>query len=261
MRKNFSYLIPFFLLLIFPVACKKVIKLDLNTSSPQIVIQGNIYDQSGPYNVKIFKTVNFDQSNVYPPVSGALVTITDSSGNVERLTEKMPGVYLASATQGVPGWTYTLNVILDGQTYTSVSTMPFAVEIGTIYFQKSLFGSEIYPVITFNDPVNITNFYRLILFINGIKQQDINVTDDRLSEGKTISYIIRPLDTDVKLKSGDNVTILLETVDKGVYEYFRTAGREEGQSASPANPTSNISNGVLGYFNACSVRMLSAIIP
>jgi|WetSurMetagenome_2_1015567.scaffolds.fasta_scaffold37702_4 hypothetical protein len=51
----------------------------------------------------------------------------------------------------------------------------------------------------------------------------------------------------------------LECMDKFVYEYFRTAASECGQSALPANPTSNISNGTLGYFTACSVRTISII--
>ena len=67
-------------------------------------------------------------------------------------------------------------------------------------------------------------------------------------------------DDDNKLETGDYVAVWLECIDKGVYEYFRTAG-EGDQSASPSNPTSNISNGVLGYFNACSVRKMSIIVP
>jgi len=65
---------------------------------------------------------------------------------------------------------------------------------------------------------------------------------------------------DNKLEAGDEVTIWLESVDKYVYEYFRTESSEGWQSASPANPTSNISNGALGYFNACSVRTISIIV-
>ena len=51
-------------------SCQKVIQLELNTSSSQIVIQGNVYDQACPDTVKISKSVNFDQSNVYPAVTG-----------------------------------------------------------------------------------------------------------------------------------------------------------------------------------------------
>jgi len=261
MRKNIPILIVLVVLSCFLSSCKKVIKLDLGTSSPQIVIQGDIYDHQGPYSVQISKSVNFYDSNTYPAVSGATVIISDNTGHSEQLKEESPGLYSTLALQGVPGRTYNLLVKIDGQTYTASSTMPEPVEIASVYFQKSLFGNEIFPAISFQDPANISNYYRLMYFINNKQQNDINVTDDQLNAGKTINYVIRPLDTDNKLVVGDVVTVWLESVDKGVYEYFRTSGREGGQSASPANPTSNISNGALGYFNACSVRNLSAMVP
>ena len=259
MIKNITWLLSVLIVFGSLSACKKVIKLDLNTASPQLVIEGNIYDHSGPYTVKIFQTVNFDESNAYPAVTGANVILSDNAGNSEQLSEIYPGSYITSKINGVPGHTYTLDVNIGGKSYSAISTMPFPVDIESIYFQKSLFGNNKYPGINFIDPANISNYYRLIYLINGIKQEDINVTDDRISAGQTISYTIRPIDTDNKLKTGDVVTIWLEAVDQGVYEYFRTAGREGGQSASPANPTSNISNGALGYFNACSVSALSVV--
>jgi len=261
MRKN-RILVAFALVVISLLfSCKKVIKIDLNTASPQIVIEGNMYDQPGPAIVKIYKSVNFDQSSSYPAVTGATVLISDNSGHSELLTERQPGTYATSTMMGNPGQTYTLLVSADGQSYTASSTMPEPVTIGKIYFQNSLFGHNIYPGVIFNDPPNINNYYRLIIFVNNVKQPDINVTDDRLSEGKIITYLIRPRDTEIKLKTGDNIGIWLESVDKNVYEYFRTAGRDGGQSASPANPTSNISNGALGYFNACSIRTLFSVVP
>jgi len=261
MKRNISILIALIVLSCFLSSCKKVIKLDLGTSSPQIVIQGDIYDHRGPYTVQISKSVEFYDSSTYPAVSGATVTISDSSGNSDLLKETSPGLYVTSTLKGVQGRTYTLLVKTGGQTYTASSTIPVAVGIASLYFQKSIFGSSIFPSITFNDPANISNYYRLVYFINNAQQDDINVTDDKLNAGKTINYVIRPLDADKKLVTGDVVTIWLETIDNGVYEYFRTAGREGGQSASPANPTSNISNGALGYFNACAVRTISAIVP
>ena len=263
MIKNIPFLISLMVLSGLLSSCKKVIQLNLNTSSPQIVIQGDLFDHEGPYTVKISRSVNFYDANVFPAVSGATVTITDNLGNSDHLTESSPGLYITSTLHGIPGRTYTLQVNADGQTYTASSTMPVPIDIETVYFQKSLFGNNIFPGITFIDPPNVTNYYRLIYFINNIQQNDINVTDDKLDAGKKINYLIRPLDTDNKLQAGDYVTIWLETVDQGVYEYFRTAdtGNRGGQLTSPANPTSNISNGALGYFNACSVRTLSAVVP
>jgi hypothetical protein len=42
--------------------------------------------------INVFKTVNFDEPNVYPPVSGAIVQICDDLGNVEVLTEFVNGI-------------------------------------------------------------------------------------------------------------------------------------------------------------------------
>src|SRR5262249_29673984 len=75
-------------------ACKKVINVDLNNADPHIVIEGEVTNQPGPYQVKITNTVNFSARNNYPPVSGATVTITDST--VKRtftLSETSPGIY------------------------------------------------------------------------------------------------------------------------------------------------------------------------
>jgi hypothetical protein len=241
-------------------SCEKVIDLELNTSSSQIVIQGNIYDQGGPYTVKITKSVNFDESNDYPAVSGAMVVISDNAGNSDTLTEASSGIYTTTVLQGAPGRTYTLKVETDGQTYTASSTMPDAVEIDSIYTEHSIFRNEEQVTIDFSDPANIDNYYRLIKFINNIQQDQFYVISDKLYQGKEISYSIMSQYNDNKLKAGDEVTIWLESVDKYVYEYFRTEGSEGWQSASPANPTSNISNGALGYFNACSVRTISIIV-
>jgi len=80
----------FILISIISFSCQKVISVDLNSAAPNIVIEGNISDQDGAYEVKISKTVNFDQTNTFPPVTGAGVTIYDNFGNSEKLTEILP---------------------------------------------------------------------------------------------------------------------------------------------------------------------------
>jgi hypothetical protein len=259
MEKYITFQITVIVLFCLLSSCEKVIDLHLDTSSSQVVIQGNVYDQPGPYTVKISKSVNFDESNVYPVVTGATVVISDNAGNSDTLTEASSGIYITSALQGVPGRTYTLTVKTDGQTYTASSTLPNAVEMDSIYMEKSRFGNEKQITIDFTDPANIDNYYRLIEFVNNTQQDQFYAASDKLYQGEEISYSFMSQDNDNKLETGDKVTIWLECVDKFVYEYFRTAGREGGQSASPANPTSNVSNGALGYFNACSVRTISII--
>ena len=242
------------------VSCERVIQLDLKNSTPKIVIQGNIYDQPGPYIVKISNSVNFDASSNYPPVSGAKVVISDDVGQNEVLSETTAGTYLTSKLRGVPGRTYSLSVKTGYETYLSSATMPYAVAMDSIFFSTSLFSGEKVTTISFLDPPFTVNYYRFVYFINNVQQKVFYVLADDLFQGAAIRYALLSRGSDIKLAKGDRVSVWLESIDHGVYEYFRTAGSDEGESASPANPVSNISNGALGYFNVCSVRKISAMV-
>jgi hypothetical protein len=259
MRKNRTILLTFVVISVLLSSCQKVIQLDLGTSVPQLVIQGNVYDQAGPYTVTLSKTVNFDAPNIYPPVTNATVTISDNAGNSEVLSQTVDGTYVTSALQGEIGRTYTMTVSVDGKTYTASSTMPEAVNIDSIYFKKALFGGSTLVAVNILNLPNKDNFYRVVNFVNDKQSTGFGVFSDNTSNAVIISYSFMPTtDTTVgnpqKLTKGDKIEVWLECLDKGVFEYFRTANREGGQNASPANPVSNISNGALGYFNACSVR-------
>lgn len=260
MRKNRTILFTFVAASALLTSCQKVIELDLNSSAPQIVIQGNVYDQPGPYEVKISKTINFDEPNIFPQVTGATVTISDNTGYSEDLSESIDGTYVTSSLQGVPGRTYTLTVKADGKTYTASSTMPTPVNIDNLYMKKAIFGDVELLTIDFLNPANTENYYRVIQFVNGEQKTGFNIISVNTSEPKLTSYSFMSLNASTDLVSDDEITVWLECIDKRVYEYFRTAGSDGGQSASPSNPTSNISNGALGYFDACSIRSKAIII-
>lgn len=260
--KNSSKIIlcpAYFLILILSLfSCEKVIHLDLKNSPQKIVIQGNIYDQSGPFTVHISNSAYFDASNNYPPVTGANVVITDNVNQTEQLTESISGTYVTTKLRGIPGRTYSLSVKNGFDTYLANSTMPYAVSMDSIYFANSPFSGEKATMIRFRDPPFTTNFYRMVYFVNNIRQKQFYVINDEFLQGTTITYSLQARNSDLKLAKNDLVTVWLESIDRGVYEYFRTAGNDDGNSASPANPVSNISNGALGYFNASTVRKISA---
>src|SRR5260370_344945 len=88
-------------------SCTKTITPTLNTSSPQVMVQGAVSDTAGPYYVSIVSSVGFYASNVYPGISGAVVMITDSStGLRDSLAETSTGLYVThSLLQGVHGHT------------------------------------------------------------------------------------------------------------------------------------------------------------
>jgi len=259
MRKNGLLVTTLIIVSVLFSSCQKVIHLDLSSSVPQLVIQGNVYDGAGPYAVTISKTVDFDTPNVYPAVTNATVTISDNAGQSEVLSESTDGTYVTSNMQGVIGRTYTLTVLLDGKTYTASSTMPDPVNIDSIYFKKSLLGRGTL-VIDINNLPNKDNYYRVIHFVNDLQATGFSVFSENTNDVEKISFSFLPTtdttgtSTTQKQEKGDVITVWLETIDKGVFQYFHSANSEGGQNASPANPVSNISNGALGYFSASSVR-------
>lgn len=244
-------------------ACQKVIDIDLNSASPQIVIEAAISDGSESAAVRVSRTVNFDEPNVFPPVVGALVTLSDNAGNTEALTETLPGYYSASTMAGIPGRIYTLTVNIGSEKYVARSTMPPVVEIDSLEVEKDPIHGEKIISVHFKDPIGISNYYRFVEILNGLQQEFIFLIDDRLRDGTTVTSTL--LAQDNKLKSGDSVSVRLESIDEGTFEYFRTAAQissqGRGQTASPANPRTNLSNGALGYFSAYSARSRAIVIP
>ncbi len=234
-------------------SCQKVINIDLNSASPVIVIVGNISDQPGPYVVTLNQTVNFSLPNTFPPVDGAFVTISDNTGIVDTLFETAtPGTYHTKKIMGIPGRTYTLTVISNGQTYTSASTMPQLVTFDTLVVQQHIGGfrggndTSYTPNVVFQDPAAVANYYRFIETVNDTLQTNIDCIDDQYFNGKYIAYPIRH-----RLNVGDSVKIEMQCIDKGAYTYLTTVGEASGSTnVTPANPVSNISNNALGYFSA-----------
>jgi hypothetical protein len=240
-------------------ACKKVIQVDLNNSIPQIVIEGEITNTAGPYLVKISKSVNFSASNTFPPVSGAIVLMTDSNnGLVAHMTETSPGTYSGNVYGGVPLHTYKLSVTVEGKEYTASSTMPQPVTLDSVTFVQNFdFNNKsvINAVVNFQDPPGRVNYYQFTEEVNNVAVPDFLVFEDRLSDGR---YIQQTLFNDTsRMRTDDTLSLKMYSVDKNIYQYFFTlrevTGSNSFRSSTPANPVSNISNGALGYFSAHTV--------
>jgi hypothetical protein len=251
-------------------ACEKPIDIDLNSSDPKIVIEGGISDGQGSFTVKLTRSMNFDESHEFPAVSDALVKISDNAGNIEVLHEVSAGIYATTTMRGIPGRTYALEVTDDGEVYTAISTMPSPVHIQSASIEKGI--SVPFEISAkFLDPPGIANYYRLKQVIERGGSSAIIVDDDRLQDGSTITLLLPLVVGDFgngppALRSGDSVTVVLQSIDKNVYEYLRMLNELQqegllGEPASSANPTSNISNGALGYFNAYAVTTKTIVVP
>lgn len=248
------------------ISCTKVIDLDLNNSDPQIVVEGNVGDSTL---VRLTKSINFDQSNTFPPILNALVRITDNLGNIDTLIEKSEGNYSSSTLAGIQGRTYFLDLIADGKNYSSQSTIPSKISFDSLFVEKATSTSgrqgstTTYKVtVRYSDPAGQSNYYRFREYINDELQSSNYIFDDRLTNGKEISTDL--ISNNRKLNVGDKLTIEMQCVDKSVYEYFNSysnLGNGPQNATTPANPYTNITGGKLGYFNAHTTQKKSVIIP
>ncbi len=244
------------------LGCQKIINVDLVEATPSMVIQGLINDSIGPYKIKLSKSGSYFNQPVLPPVSNALVIISDNVGIVDTLREKIPGIYITSRIRGIPGRTYTLVVVSENKSYTATSTMHSHVAIDSLKLEKIQsqgfgFGgrggkeNRVDIHCYFNDPLE-KNFYRIKITTNDtINLANFRLYDDQYTNGEYTDLQVG------RVKVGDISRVELISLDTSTYDYYRTL-RDIIRSnpifgSTPANPNTNLSNGALGYFGACAI--------
>ncbi len=231
-----------------------------------MVIEGSISDEPGPYTVKLSRTVNFSDANTYPPVTGALVIISDNTGVTDTLSETVSGLYQTHHISGTPGNTYTLKVITEDKKYDAVSTMPNKVNLDSIQFD--LFkdpdetGITFAVVPLFFDPVVFGNNYRFFFSANGKADKSYQVTNDNIGNGRINQQPF--FSDDVKFHEGDTVRVTMLCIDVNTYNYYFTLSQISesgpGNGAAPSNPPNNITgNNALGIFSAYTTQTKTAI--
>lgn len=243
-------------------SCTEVIDIDLNNAEKKYVIEGTITDKAGGCRVLITQTKNFDENNNFPGVGGAAVTITDNAGNATALMETSAGVYEAPLLVAVAGATYTMHVTIDTASFTASSMMPVRVPFDSLYItDETLFGGNWKLAnVEYNDPPGKGNGYLFVQRVNGVKTKQIYTTNDDITDGnhQSIKLYLQPNTEDEdKLKTGDSVQVEMICLDAAMYKYWYSAGQSStgsSQSASPANPVSNIQGNALGYFSAQAVE-------
>jgi hypothetical protein len=113
----------FILLIVFIDGCIEPANIDLPTFKYQLVVDGLITNEPGPYTVKLFRSrpLGVDLDRLVPEIS-AKITLKDDAGNSELLKETPGGIYLTSENgmQGEIGRSYHIEITLNnGKKYES----------------------------------------------------------------------------------------------------------------------------------------------
>lgn len=257
----------YFLLLItmLLISCEKEIFLNYHSVEKKYVVEGILTNETSE--IKITTTRDMEDSTKGKNVENAVVVISSNDG-IREVFEYQENGYYRSATNitGYPGKTYTLSVTVDGQEYTSYSTMQHQAEIISAFFQwaKIMNNKILIFEIEIKDIAGEDNYYCYHMYRNGGNYR-WDVFNDRGYADDVIPINIfcmsdntmggndsgnRDVDEDEILSEGDIVTIEIRTIDRRVYDYLYSLGLSERTSA---NPIDNFTGGCLGYFSAYSV--------
>jgi hypothetical protein len=262
--KNIIYYLSAFIILTFS-SCEDVIDLKLNNAEPQIVIEADVVNNQNYQIVKISKTKNFTDNNSSVPLSNATVTIKEDGSSVTyNFTQLSPGVYKSGFFIGKPELKYTLQVTINGKTYSATSTMPKVVTLDSLSVTEVSFFNKKnkFVQVNFNDPPNIKNQYNCVISLNDTLIKGYYVNEDRFNDGKNVKNTL--FNSEHHIKTGDTVKVDFQCIDYNTYRYFFALTQITGNGGpptAPSNPPSNFDNGALGYFSAHTSQLMSTKIP
>ncbi|HYF69873.1 MAG TPA: DUF4249 domain-containing protein [Ohtaekwangia sp.] len=275
MKNIFISIITLFVL----TSCEKTVELDLEDSTPKIVIEGLVTDREGYQYVKVSRSAGFYATGKTPRVSDATVMIVDDQGNTFSFVHNpnshadSVGYYLPGTPfTGAIGRTYTLTVVADGQTYEGSDTMFRLTPIDKLEYRINEEEQEdpeddgrFYELLLFvKEPQDTKDYYLFKSFRNGaIEYQndtDVYYADDELI-GENIDGISLPL-----FYAADDVAkIEVQSLSRQAFVFYRDLSKllnnDGGMFGTPpANPRTNLSNGAVGFFQASAIQSAELVI-
>jgi hypothetical protein len=263
----------------FSIACEKVIEIPLNDANVEVVVEAVGRSFVGESYVLLSNSGSVYNDNDFLTISDALVTVTDKDGVAYVFTEdpEVKGKYINPTFQVLPNNSYSLLVDTGEKVLKSVSSsysLPVLDSLNYIEQTGGGFGggdptdTSYFVFYSFKDNGDEENFYRARIWVNGKRDDNIYITNDKLFNGTTFTspFFGTLVEKDsVKLDGMTDsvwmahVYVELLSMDKAAYDYFFSLSSTLTTgpfSATPANPVSNIDNGI-GYFSAFTVDTLT----
>jgi hypothetical protein len=300
MKHSLIFLLPFSLLIFFS-SCEKEVKFDLGPSAEKVVVEGTIETGLPPY-VLLTKSIGFFSkvdlntlSNSF--LHNAKITVSDGSQSfVLREYQVMDNSGIsfyfysvdsadvaAIAFRGMAGKTYRLKIEYDGKVYESVTNIPQPKALDSLW-AKAPPSEEIpkdYPnsmllFARYTDPDTLGNRVRYFTKRNGqpFLPPYYSVNDDAIINGSRIDIQLNAgfdrMDTINQetfgyFYKGDTVIVKWSSIDKGVFDFWRTLEFSYGATgnpfAAPVEVSSNISGGALGVWAGYGNTFDTLIIP
>lgn len=271
----------FLILLLFSafgfVSCEKEITIDLPKETPKIVIEGYI-ENGKPAIVSITKSAPYfdpidSTTLISSMVLNAIVTVSDGTTTEQLQFDTVmaipPVVYVGKNVIGEVGKTYYLTVVVDGETYTSETTLQNPVAFDSLWFKLAPDNDTIGDLFAIGtDNGSEYNYYRIFTKNTTMDYNFVpifeSVWDDKFFNGKSFtiqlyhgisSNISGMFDDDddrgMGYKVGDMVITKLCTMDYDSYNFWSAAESEIVYGSNPFMTTTSVPTNIKGGAIGC----------
>lgn len=276
------------------VACDDVINVDTGTADPILNVDAWINDKPEAQAIQLTTTQDYFDSDTPPAVSDASVQVTDSEGNVyvfaEDTVEEDGNYYWypdeTDTTLVHLDRSYTLTVMVDGETFIATSSAGRVPPIDSITFNyeegEGMRDDQYTAEFWATDPEGTGDTYWIKTYKNGTflnKSSELNIaydagTSSGTFDGVTFISMVRTRinaredsdegDMESPLSKGDSIYVEINSITEESFYYWnevieqtdRNGGMSEIFSSTPlANVSCNIMNedengsDVVGFFN------------
>ena len=246
---KYSVLLFFCLNIVLLSSCEKDIEIDYHQVPSLYVVEASVSNTN--MEARISRTQNMDDNSSKSDINNAVVVITGDDGSNNQLKYLSNGRYYSSS-RGVPGVTYTITVDIDGEHFTSTSTMQNKPTINSFRVIRKKIATEWFQIgeLKFQDLPNEDNWYFMHIYHNdlGYRWAVLDDRNDPNQERQQLFTFFREGEggSDV-LRDGDDLRIELYTIDQRAYGYLFSMQMMENTGT---NPIPNFSGGCLGFFSA-----------
>jgi len=237
-------------------SCEKEINIDYHTTSKLHVIEASMTPTGT--RARVSRTNDMDDNSYVSDLTDAKLTITGEDGSSWTLTHQRNGNY-QSAKTGTPGVTYRLDAEVEGQHYSSTSTMQRQPTINSFRLIRKKIASQWIQMgdVRIQDIANETNWYFIHLYRNNVGYRWAVMRDDSdpNHELQSLMSFFREgsNDSDV-LNEGDLLRLEVRAIDERSYDYLYSM---QVMESTGTNPVQNFTGGCLGYFSAFGITELT----
>ena len=277
-------------------SCTAPIDIKTRNSEPVIVIYGQITDEYKYQYIRITSSSPYFDEKMSPMISGAVVRVASTDGELFRFYEEKNGYYVSENPFAArSGMTYNLTVEVDFdkdgeiEKYEASTTILPVTPVDSVDIKPvTIMGYRHFSMNFYmQDPSEIENFYLCVFYINDSltnnKLSQYLYSDDLMYNGEyvdgaSITYFEDATDEknltapradeegNYMVSPGDKIRLQMLNIEKGYYNFITECISEKyGENpffgGPPSNISTNLSNGAVGYFTGFCLQEHMTTVP